>query len=74
MTGIPLKAQQGAEKSPSKQRIGTELLYNYRSELDFRGFSWELLTRHHNADSLLFSTLFMDEQERFQVFKAFCKT
>ena len=31
------------------------------------------MTRNHSSDGLLFSTLFMSEQERHQVFKAYCK-
>lgn len=67
MDGVPLKGLHKASPSSSqqsRQRVGTELLFNYKGELDFKGFSWELLTRNHSADSLLFSTLFMSEQER----------
>jgi len=75
MTGIPLKSptHQYTTKSPSQQMICTELLFNHEKELDFKQLSWELLTRQHSGDALFFSALFMNETERHQLLRAFCR-
>jgi len=69
---IPIKVR-GAEAKPSKQALSCDLLFDHKSQLDFKAFSTELLTRQHNADGILFAALFIDERERFQLFRAFLK-
>ena len=41
--------------------------------MDFTGFAQELVTRNHNADGLLFASLFLPESERHRLFKAHFK-
>ena len=73
MTGLPLKDQLAEQHRPSRQSLSSELLFNYGNKLDFRSFSWELMTRSHNADGMLFASLFLSETERNQIFLAYLK-
>ena len=69
MTGVAFKAQQ-SEQRASRQPLSSELIFNHQSKVDFRAFSWELMTRGHSADGMLFAALFLPESERNQLFSA----
>ena len=70
MTGMPLKSHLASLK-PSGQQTNSELMFNHEKQIDFKAFAWELLTRQHSADALLFANLFMDEQERGKLLRAY---
>ena len=72
MSGVAFKAQQ-SEPRASRQPLSSELAFNHQGKLDFRALSWELMTRGHSADGMLFAALFLPESERSQLFSAFLK-
>lgn len=64
LDGVPLKGLQSGRRPSQETVVLSELLFNHQRQLDFKTFAWELLTRQHSGDALLFANLFLSEEDR----------